>query len=514
MGLTLLASSAAPRRPSPSPPPIALVVVVAVDQLRPDYLERYGGQFTGGLRRVLDSGAVFERARQDHAITETAPGHATLLSGRHAGPDGHREQRQGRHRSRRPAARRAGEGASPRRFRGTELYDWMRAADPDARVLSVARKDRTAILMTGRARAPVFWWSGGRFTTSRYYADTLPDWVEAFNAGRPTDRFAGTAWEPLLPPSSYSEPDSVPYEHGGRETAFPHRFPRDPAAVAAGFGDFPWMDSLTLALALDGARVQALGTRGRPDLLLVGLSTTDDIGHAFGPDSREIHDQVLRLDRWLGWFLDSLATQVPRARTLVVLSADHGVQSFPERGGGAGRVWLEDLAVRARAALRRPVKLSFSGGLLTGDTRALRQAGVDIDSLSASLAAAAVRRPGVKRVFTPATLRQARSDDAEARLWRHSLSADVGWLFCAVIEPGYVWSRAEARDAEHGSTAPADVTVPIAFLGPGIRPGRYPRAAATVEIAPTIAALLGVRPLEPLDGGVMPEIVGSAAAQE
>jgi hypothetical protein len=485
-----------------SPPPrsdLSLVVFVTVDQLRPDYFERYGKEFTGGFGTILHRGTLYDHGRQNHAITETAPGHSTLLSGREPASTGIVDNEHGVEDSSAPLlAGSPGPGASPRRFRGTALYDWIAASDTGVRVLSVSRKDRGAILPVGRARVPIFWWSSGRFTTSRYYADSLPGWVRAFNAVRPARRLAGKKWDLLLPPSAYTEPDSEPYENGGEDVSFPHRIPRWWGAVEH-LQDYPWMDSLTLAFALDGARSLDLGHRSRPDLLLVSLSTTDAVGHHYGPDSREMHDHLLRLDRWLGWFFDSLAARVPRERTLVVLTADHGVQSFPERLPGKGRVWLGDLARGEQV---------FGSGLLSADTVALHARGVRVDSLAKGLAEIASRRKGIARVFTPASLTTSAPDDPVAALWRNNLPQGYGWLIAAVLEPGFVWSTEGAGVAEHGSTAELDVTVPIAFVGPGIARAVIHRPVRTVDIAPTLAELLGVRPAERLDGAALPEIVG------
>jgi hypothetical protein len=492
------------RTPGPS-----LVVVIVVDQLRPDYLPRYAHQFSGGFRRLLDRAALFDHGRQDHAVTETAPGHSTILSGRDPAHTGIVSNARGVADSAASVlGASGGSGASPRNFRGSTLYDWMRAADPDARVLSVSAKDRGAILLVGRARAPVYWWVDGRFTTSRYYADSLPGWVQAFNARRSAERFAGRAWTLLLPSTAYAEPDSAWYENGGRDFVFPHRFPSDPVEAARAVRQSPWVDSLTLAFALEGARALGLGARGRPDLLTISLSATDAVGHAFGPDSRELHDHLLRLDRWLSWFMDALARTLPAERTLLVLTADHGVQSFPERSPGLGRVSLDDLAASAEAALSRGRErgrpmLDFDSGLLSADTAALRARGVRLDSLSAALADQAARRPGVRRVYTPASL--PRSPDDEAALWRRTIPSGHGWLICVSLRPGFVWSPPNQLIAEHGSTAPADIEVPIAFAGRGIRPAVIHRPVRTLDIAPTLAALLGLRPLEPLDGVPLPE---------
>lgn len=513
--LALLAAvGAAPQGHSAAPPsaPTALVILLAVDQLRPDYLERYSAQFTGGFRQLLRQGLLFQHGEQDHAITETAPGHSTLLSGREPASTGIVNNTRGVVDPVLPLLDGFLPGASPWRFQGTTLYDWMVARDSGTRALSVSRKDRGAILPIGRSRAEVYWYHGAGFTTSRYYADTLPGWIREFNGRRAPERLAGAVWSLRLPPASYAEPDSTPFENGGRDFVFPHRLPSNPDSASAALINYPWMDSLTLRLALEGVRALRLGTRSSPDLLSISLSTTDAVGHAFGPDSRELHDHLLWLDLWLGQFLDSLTTLVPRDRILLVLTADHGVQSFPEAGqrGSSGRVRLAGLVAGTSAALARRYRtdfgLEFDSGLLSADTPALHARGIKIDSLAEALAMAARRQPGVLQVFTPRTLARASSADREARLWRHLIPKGHGWLFCASLKPGYVWSEGRTI-AEHGSTAPEDVRVPILFWGGGLGPARVARTVRTVDIAPTLARLLGIKPTEALDGAPLAEVV-------
>ncbi len=486
-------------------PGVALVVVIAVDQFRPDYFRTYDRQFTGGFRRLIDQAALFERGRQYHAITETAPGHSTMLSGREPYRTGIVNNTNGVEDAAAPVLGNPdAPGASPRRFLGTTLFDWMLAKDPEARQLAVSRKDRGAILMIGRAKGQVYWFGGGRFSTSRYYADSLPEWVDAFNARRSAERLAGTTWNLLLPSSAYAERDDPPYERGGKENVFPHPLPATAEETARRFSEFPWMDSLTAEFALEGVNRLGLGKRGKPDLLTVSFSTTDAVGHEYGPDSRELHDQLLRLDRWLGRFLDSLAVLVPAESTLVVLTADHGVQPLP-----AQRIWLSDLAASAEEQLARRYRtdfdLIFDSGLLSADTAAMSARGIRVDSVASALAKAA-RRPGILRVYTPATLRAAPASEREAVLWRNQMPPRFGWLIVAAIEPGYVWSTPDRTAAEHGSTADLDVTVPIAFMGKGIRPTRITRPVRTVDIAPTLASLLGITPTEQLDGQVLAEV--------
>src|SRR4029077_11609804 len=154
-------------------------------------------------------GTVYLRGRQDHASTETAPGHSTMLSGREPASTGIVLNSRGVPDPQSPVLGMTDPvGASPRRFQGSTLYDWMLARDPKARVLSVSRKDRGAILPVGRARGDVYWYAGGQFTTSRYYADTLPAWVRAFNARGGVARLAGTSWTLLRPAAHHGAPRS------------------------------------------------------------------------------------------------------------------------------------------------------------------------------------------------------------------------------------------------------------------------------------------------------------------
>ena len=493
--------------------PISLAVLVVVDQMRPDYFTRYG-DLPGGLGRLYRTGAVFPLGMQDHAITHTAPGHSTLLSGRTPAATGIITNDRGVGDTATRLLEVGGSGASPHRFRGTTLYDWMVAADPATRVLAVSRKDRGAILPVGRARAPVFWFSGGQFTTSSWYAGALPEWVRRWNQRGGVRSLAGREWTLLLPDSAYAEPDSMAHEHDGTAVTFPHALPADSAGVAGMINYVPWMDSLILDFALEGMRSLRLGRRNGADLLVLSLSTTDAIGHRYGPDSREQHDQIVRLDRWLGWFLDSLATTVPPGRMVLALSADHGVSSMPEHPGArpGGRASLDSvmrpLRRNVQAALGARMGIAFETGLLSADLAGLRARGVDTDRLADSLAGVIGRRREIVKVFTPRTLARAPRSDPHARLWRRQLPRDHQWLVAAVLRDGWMWGG--AHEAHHGSSQPDDVTVPIIIAGPGVRGGIYRRLVPTTDIGPTLAAMLGVRPTEPLDGRPLPEALGRA----
>lgn len=488
-----------------------------VDQLRGDYLDRYRDQWSGGFKRMLEQGAFYPAGRQNHALTETAPGHATVLSGRFPIHNGILMNSRGVQDPGAPLLESSGAGASPQRFQGTALYDWILARDRDARVLSLSRKDRSAILPVGRARGQVYWYSDPIFTTSRYYADTLPAWVEEWNARRGPARLAGTSWRLLRDAAMYAEPDSEVFENGGRNVVFPHRFPADSVAAEHAVTSTPWIDSLTMDLALHGTYALRLGQRGATDLLVISLSATDAVGHAFGPQSRELHDMLLRLDHWLGWFLDSLATMVPPEQTVFALAADHGVQSFPEwiqehEQRPAGRAWLGEAVREVRGKLNAQYHstfgLDFDGGLVLANVGELKTQGVNVDSLAEALAADVARRPGVLRVFTRAGLRAA-AGDSTTEIWRHTVAPDGDWLIAATLKPEYQWDESTGSTT-HGSTNWNDVNIPIVLWGRGIRPGRYERLVNSVDLAPTLARLVGVTPGEPLDGVLLKEALPAA----
>jgi predicted AlkP superfamily pyrophosphatase or phosphodiesterase len=505
-----LAAQPPSRRPLPGAP--LLVVMITVDQLRPDYLTMYQPQFTGGLARLMKGGALFTNAFQDHAITETAPGHSTTLSGRFPRSTGIVSNSAGVGDPQAPLIGAPGEGASPFRFRGSTLADWLRFANPASRALSISRKDRGAILPLGRAKQSVFWYAAnGTFTTSRYYADTLPAWLQQFNAQRFPERWTGKSWDLLLPESAYAEADSVAAENGGQGVTFPHLFPTAPAQVSASFSNYPMMDELTLAVALEGVRQMSLGTGPATDLLAVSLSTTDAIGHRFGPDAREVHDQVVRLDRYLGVFLDSLFAMRDSSRVIVALTADHSVGPLPEATSrypnkGAGRVALAPIWAEFRAGLISAgvdsTGIAFDEGVLYLYPAALAPANMKADAVARAFATRLSVAPGVLRVDLMRHL--VRSDttrDYVARRWLHMLPPDLPAAATVTLKP--YWYQSGVSYPTHGSPHDYDAQVPIILWGPRVRPGTYGELARVVDIAPTLAELLGIEPTEKLDGHVL-----------
>jgi hypothetical protein len=499
--------------PRPLPDPArspTLVVFFTVDQLRPDYFERWRSQLTGGLGRLARGGAFYTNAFQDHALTETAPGHATTMSGRFPRRTGIVRNSAGVQDPQQSLIGGRGAGASPFRFRGTTLTDWLRTKNPRSRALSVSGKDRGAILPIGRDAQQVFWYAApGLFTTSTYYADTLPDWIRRFNERRLPDSMMVRSWTLMLPDTAYAEADSVADEANARDFRFPHVPANDPDW---GLAATPFYDELTLGVALEGLRALDLGAGPQTDILAISLSATDYVGHKYGPDSREIHDQILRLDRALGAFLDTLFTLRDSTKVIIALTADHGVAPFPEvhtrrTGEEAFHVDLAPVVSRVRAQMAArgadSTMLQVESGMVFLDRRVMTRARINADSLLRAFARMLATIPGVARVNRPSDLgMRDTTSDASARRWLHTISPDMPVELVITLRPYSVW-KTTPKYAEHGSPNDYDAHVPVILYGPPFSPGRRTRPARVVDIAPTLAWATSTVPLEPLDGRVL-----------
>ncbi|HEY0304998.1 MAG TPA: alkaline phosphatase family protein, partial [Longimicrobiales bacterium] len=332
-------------------------------------------------------------------------------------------------------------------------------------------------------------------------------WVKQFNALKLPQQFAGRVWEPIRSPSAYPEPDSGK----GQPSVFPHTLSRDAAEAVKQLSEFPWIDEINLRFALTGLDALKLGKNGHQDLLAISLSATDAIGHEYGPDSRELHDQILRLDIALGQFLDSLYARFPAEKVVVALTADHGVTSFPEAmtadsaSAARLRVHLTQPLTDVRAELVKrnvpPTSIVTEGGLVMF-SHALFQNVALRDTIATMFAERARKIPGVERVDLTRDLTKADTlRDPVMRRWVHALPPDVPVAAVVTLKDMHIFGN--TRSATHGSPRDRDAHVPIVFYGPQFKPGRYTEFARTVDIAPTLAHVIGVSPTEPLDGKVL-----------
>lgn len=344
LGAPHLAAGQASARPK-------LIVVISVDQLAYTYLERFRAGFAedGFFRTIEREGASLTDCHHRHAFTFTAPGHSVMLTGCYPDktaiigngwfdPDWGRD----RYCVEDPDVQLvglpegSGEGMSPASLQSETLGDVLKEASGGAaKVIGVSLKDRAGILMAGRKADGAYWFKDRQWITSTYYRRDLPGYVRVHNQGRIPERFAGHAWYRLLPESSYRlyRPDDYPHENDGYGLgrAFPHQLAAaDDPRFDKQLPVTPVGNRLTLSAARLLIEYESLGADDVTDLLCIGLSTNDYLGHQYGPYSLEVQDITYRTDRRLGGFLRYLDRQVGKGQWLLALTADHGVAPIPE----------------------------------------------------------------------------------------------------------------------------------------------------------------------------------------
>jgi predicted AlkP superfamily pyrophosphatase or phosphodiesterase len=517
LALTWACRPAAPGSDTDVP---TLAIIVAVDQLRADLLDRYDPLFVAGLRRLLDEGHSFENATHDHASTATGPGHFTLSTGVHPSRHGvignsWSELEGGEWRSvysvEDPSRSILGhpeiEGRSPANNERPGLPDWIVSRDPNSRVVSVSRKDRAAIGLAAQAVGDVYWLDeNGEFVTSDFYQSEYPAWITEFNTVTMATVYADTVWESITPPSylPQTRPDSSRFERGGGASAFPYR-----AADRVDVGDpsdlnrwrysyTPFPDRAVVSLAIEAIRQLDMGQRGSVDYLGIALSQTDIVGHRFGPRSREQLDNLLRLDAELGRLLSFLDEAVGPGRWVLALSADHGVLDIPEHLAEEG-VDASRLTREHRTQLAEAIGSALEQVASASDA----EMAVKESILKLPFVAAAYTFDEVERDH-PVDSFAALYANSHSRTRAASLSARVG-VYTRLRRNTLQWG---SPAASHGSPYYYDRHVPIIFLGATVPAGVSSDRAATVDVAPTLAWLTGVPAPNNLDGNVLEQVMG------
>lgn len=544
------AAAKAPTRPKARVARPKLVVMLVVDQMRGDYVDKFLGQWTGGLRLLVEEGAWFRDVAYPYAATETCVGHATISTG--ALPATHgmianawwdRETQKMVTCTADPKAKNAG-------YTGTSVKGgdtaWRMVVPTFAeelkfqtggatRVVSFSLKARAAITMAGHKADAVTWFDGGTgaWTTSNVYG-TLP-FIDDYVKAHPVKADYGKTWSLSLPESAYWYDEkataAVPPEGWG--LTFPHPL----RGKAAGkepdevfyeqWATSPYADTYLTQLAEAAVDSLGLGKGGGADFLGVSYSTVDYVGHAYGPRSREIQEILVGLDRDLGELFAHLDKKVGRDNYVVVLSADHGVVPIPEdmqkTGVDAGLLRVPELQERMEKALEQ---FNF------GKPAIARIAGSDVyfspgvyDRLRGDAAAmkavmeAAISQPGVAEVFRAEELRDrpAMQNPLQTAMAAGYFPGRSGDLF---IVPKAYWlldstaaGKARGYGTDHGTPWNYDQHVPLLLMGFGIQPGEYDGAATPADIAPTLAFLCGVT-LAPRDGRVLAEALAKTAPSD
>ena len=501
-----------------------LIVVIVIDQFRGDYLERYRDQFgEGGFRLFLDHGAYFSECNYDYANTQTAPGHATLFTGSYSSGHGiianewwDAQKKKFVSSVQDDSTKLLGvasnaPGASPHNLLSSTLGDEMKlATQGKSHVFGIALKDRASVLPAGFAADGAYWidHASGAWITSTYYRAELPAWVKTLNDGKAAEKYLNREWK------------------DGNGNVLGTTAPvRTPSGSSSGFyevvGRTPFANDYEFDLARDLVINEHLGSGPATDLLTISLSANDILGHGVGPDTPEMQAMAMAMDRQLADFFAFLGRQLGLANVWIAVSADHGVAPTVSAAQKlrlpAAGLDIEKMRAQINAALN--VKLSpakheeyvkaihYPRAWLNEEAFGL----VKVNEDEAEHAVGeALKQAGLRGYFTRAQLAQGTVPNTEmGRRYLHSYSPHGAWFVMGVPAPFTIESSVTA---DHLSPYSYDTHVPLAFYGLPFQPGTYRQHSEPVDLAVTLASLLGINSPTHATGRVLVEALVSSKA--
>ncbi len=515
-----------------------LVVGIVVDQMRWDYLYRYYNRFgEGGFKRLINAGFSFENTMIPYTPAVTAAGHTCIYTGSVPAIHGitgndWRERNSGgayMYCAQDTGVRSVGTYSvqgqmSPKNLLATTIGDELRlATNFKSRVFGVALKDRGAILPAGHSANAAYWFddSTGNFITSSFYMKELPQWVQEFNAKKQPDSLLKNGWNLLNPVNFYdqSTADNNKFERpapGDLKTVFPHTYSMANGKNYNSFRTSPFGNSFTFSFAAALLQSEKPGLSGQTDMLCISLSSTDYIGHSFGPQSQEVEDTYLRLDKDLAAFLQLLDKREGVGNYLLFLSADHGAPQ--------SSAFLNDSAIKIPAGsiggftLRNEVNVLLQNKFKVKDLvqayteyqfyfnkAKIDSAGIDENLLYEEVLAFLKKKPEVITAFSyrnfdkailPEVLRQKLTNG-----YYYKRSGDIQ----IIVNPQYTDGFKTGTD--HGVWYNYDTHIPLLWYGWKVKPGKTNRETYMTDIAPTIAAMLHIQMPNGSVGKVLTEIV-------
>lgn len=465
--------------------PPKLVVAIVVDQFRYDYLTRFRSSYHAGFERLLTQGAVFTNARYEQFPTVTAVGHSTFLSGATPALSGIVGNEWFDRETAKTVASvsddtvkllgAAGAGASPRRLLVSTVGDELKMARTGSKVVGISLKDRSAILPAGHMADGAYWFDprAGSFVSSTFYFAELPAWVVAYNASRPADAYRGAHW-------------------------LNHTMPADNSAYAE-LERSPFGNDLVENFVERAVQTEKLGQRNVTDLLAVSFSANDYVGHAWGPDSPEVKEVSIQTDRVFGKLFAFLDAAVGKGNVLVVFTADHGVAPVPEANAArrmpGGRMppgvvrKAVDAALAAKFGEGKWILAGLGESAFYFDQDLIRKNKLDPRDVQRTAADAARGVPHVFRVYTRDMLLTAAVDLDVGRRVMNGFYPPRGPDLYVLLEPYWLYG---SGGTTHSTTFSYDAHVPVIFMGPGIKPGRYDQSIAVNDVAPTLATYLDI----------------------
>ena len=499
-----------------------LVVFMAVDGFPQRQVVDYRDQLApDGLRRFLDRGAWFADAHYGHAFTVTAAGHATMLTGAYPhrtgviGNDwydrvtGEQVYCTGDTRytyignTTKPL-----DGTSPNNLKVETVGDVLKRVSPASKVIAISGKDRGAILPGGKTGTAYMYMSqSGQFASTTYYMRDHPQWVKDFNGEKRADKYFHVQWKALLPETAYGQSlaDRQAWYRKGSPNALPMTLgegkTKPDAAFYGSLLPSPFADALSLDFARAAIKGEQLGADDAPDILAVSLSGHDYVNHAYSAESRLSHDHTLQLDRLLESFFHDLDATVGKDNYVVILTADHGFMPAPEYAEGKGLGGGKLSGSQALANINKSLSDKHGEGKWVKhisarsfviDRKLAMDRGVNPLVLMEEIRTLALAEPGIMAAYTrPELESQSKKGqpwfDQMSKSWNREVSGDVEFA----LKP--YWMMTTSNAATHGSPHPYDTQIPILLYGPRwVKAGRVDQRVEEVDIAPTIARILGV----------------------
>jgi predicted AlkP superfamily pyrophosphatase or phosphodiesterase len=511
-----------------------LVVGLVIDQMRWDYLYRYNALYSkGGFKRLINEGFTAENTLIPYVPTYTAVGHSCIYTGSVPAIMGivgnnwyDRAANKFVYCTDDSTVSTVGNTGiagkmSPANLWATTVTDELRLSNNfKSKVIGIALKDRGAILPVGHSANAAYWYDGGKWISSTHYMTILPDWVSKFNEKDVAGTYMRNDWNTLLPIEKYdlSTGDDKPYENvirGEKTTVFPHRLSLiETKDKYESFRTTPWANTFTFDFAKAAIENEGLGKNTVTDFLAVSISSTDYIGHTFGPNSIEIEDCYLRLDKDIESFLNFLDTKLGKGNYTIFLSADHGVAHTPAflnehkiPGGIFDETeMMKDLnkQIEERSGVKATVK-SVMNYQVYLNRKNITDGGKTLAEVKQWVMDILNERDFITNVIDLDKLGETSLPSPQKQMlingYNPKRSGDIQFIF----KPGYF--DGGKRGTTHGLWNPYDAHIPCLFFGWGVKQGKTNRETYMTDIAPTVAALLHIQMPSGNVGKVISELI-------
>tara|TARA_R110000796_G_scaffold96719_1_gene202631 strand:- start:12634 stop:14217 length:1584 start_codon:yes stop_codon:yes gene_type:complete len=499
-----------------------LVVGIVVDQMKQEYLTRFYGNFgEGGFKRFVEEGFMARNGHYNYSSTNTGPGHASVYTGTTPAVHGivnnswySRSLGRSVYCAEDTTVVAVGGTAkngliSPMNLYSTTITDELKLyTQKQGKVIAMSIKDRGSALPGGHLSDGSYWYdsSTGEFMTSTYYMKDLPNWVKSFNSAQHVDKYLNMTWDTFLPIENYniSGPDNSQYESGFRGKDTP-TFPYNLKELRKDNGNFslisstPFGNSLLTEFAISAVDAEKLGQDNTPDFLAVSYSSTDYIGHNFGPQSKEVQDTYIRLDRELAKLFDALDQKVGKGNYSVFLTADHAVaeNSIQMKDDGFKTDNFSNSNARKAVSAALSAKYgakawieSFSNNIHLNH-KLIEAEGVDLYEMQNFVAAKMMEQNGIYIALTARDLVTNNYTKNIKNLLQNAYHTKESGDVLVVMDPG--WQTGGSKGTGHGNSWTYDTHVPILFYGWGIKKGNSVREIHITDIAPSVSMLLNMR---------------------